>query len=93
MFVLRVQQLLLWQVLKVVQEIMVCEKVQFTLNSEDDTPKILLPWTPAVYQEMELIVTGGQLPSYDSRDLFFSSLKTHGDLMFSPQCRLCKSIE
>lgn len=39
---------------------MVCEKVQFTLNSEDDTPKILLPWTPAVYQEMELIVTGGQ---------------------------------
>ncbi|XP_010435974.1 PREDICTED: nuclear pore complex protein GP210-like [Camelina sativa] len=47
------------EVLKVVQEIMVCEKVQFTLNSEDDIPKILLPWTPAVYQEMELIVTGG----------------------------------
>ncbi|KAG7544003.1 Bacterial Ig-like group 2 [Arabidopsis thaliana x Arabidopsis arenosa] len=47
------------EVLKVVQEIMVCEKVQFTLNSKDDTPKILLPWTPAVYQEMELIVTGG----------------------------------
>ncbi|KAL1216051.1 Nuclear pore complex protein [Cardamine amara subsp. amara] len=47
------------EVLKVVQEIMVCEKVQFKLNSEDDTPKILLPWTPAVYQEMELLVTGG----------------------------------
>ncbi|CAD5333574.1 unnamed protein product [Arabidopsis thaliana] len=47
------------EVLKVVQEIRVCEKVQFTLNSEDDTPKVLLPWTPAVYQEMELIVTGG----------------------------------
>ncbi|CAN6929466.1 unnamed protein product [Brassica oleracea] len=47
------------EVLKVVQDIVVCEKVQFTLNSEDDTPKILLPWTPAVYQEMELIVTGG----------------------------------
>ncbi|XP_020868269.1 nuclear pore complex protein GP210 [Arabidopsis lyrata subsp. lyrata] len=47
------------EVLKIVQEIMVCEKVQFTLNSKDDTPKILLPWTPAVYQEMELIVTGG----------------------------------
>ncbi|EOA18977.1 hypothetical protein CARUB_v10007615mg [Capsella rubella] len=47
------------EVLKVVQEIMVCERVQFTLNSEDDIPKILLPWTPAVYQEMELIVTGG----------------------------------
>ena len=61
---------------------MVCEKVQFTFNSEDDAPKILLPWTPAVYQEMELIVTGGQLPSYGSRELFFSSLKTHVDLTF-----------
>uniref|UniRef100_A0A1J3FQQ1 BIG2 domain-containing protein n=1 Tax=Noccaea caerulescens TaxID=107243 RepID=A0A1J3FQQ1_NOCCA len=47
------------EVLKVVQEIMVCEKVQFKLNSENDTPTILLPWTPAVYQEMELTVTGG----------------------------------
>ncbi|ESQ46942.1 hypothetical protein EUTSA_v10027618mg [Eutrema salsugineum] len=47
------------EVLKVVQEIMVCEKVQFILNSEDDTAKILLPWTPSVYQEMELTVTGG----------------------------------
>lgn len=62
---------------------MVCEKVQFTLNSEDDTPKILLPWTPAVYQEMELLVTGGQFPSYGYRDWFFSSLKTHADLMVS----------
>lgn len=61
---------------------MVCEKVQFKLNSEDDTPKILLPWTPAVYQEMELLVTGGQFSSYCSPDLFVSNLETHGDLMF-----------
>ncbi|CAN8257909.1 unnamed protein product [Cochlearia groenlandica] len=47
------------EVLKVIQEIMVCEKVQFTMNSENHTHTILLPWTPAVYQEMELIVTGG----------------------------------
>ncbi|KAG2250568.1 hypothetical protein Bca52824_080704 [Brassica carinata] len=35
-----------------------CEQVQFTSNNiEDDTPQILLPWTPC--QEMQLIVTGG----------------------------------
>ncbi|WZZ64204.1 hypothetical protein YC2023_075574 [Brassica napus] len=36
-----------------------CEQVQFTSNNiEDDTPQILLPWTPSC-QEMQLIVTGG----------------------------------
>ncbi|WZY96980.1 hypothetical protein YC2023_069309 [Brassica napus] len=36
-----------------------CEQVQFTPNNiEDDTPQILLPWSPSC-QEMQLIVTGG----------------------------------
>ncbi|KAG5392090.1 hypothetical protein IGI04_022053 [Brassica rapa subsp. trilocularis] len=36
-----------------------CEQVQFTSNNiEDDTPQILLPWSPSC-QEMQLIVTGG----------------------------------
>ena len=57
-----------WQDLPRVCE---CEQVQFTSNNiEDDTPQILLPWTPC--QEMQLIVTGGQLiTSFLSLDLLF----------------------
>ncbi|KAJ4827574.1 hypothetical protein Tsubulata_004795 [Turnera subulata] len=48
------------QNMKVVQEIIVCDQVKFSLNrksSKSDT--ILLPWAPNIFQEMELKATGG----------------------------------
>ncbi|GMP29371.1 hypothetical protein CsSME_00004505 [Camellia sinensis var. sinensis] len=48
------------EVLKVVQEIMVCDQVKFIIDSTDVvTQSILLPWAPTVYQELELKATGG----------------------------------
>ncbi|KAL7256965.1 hypothetical protein ACSBR1_010830 [Camellia fascicularis] len=48
------------EVLKVVQEIMVCDQVKFIIDSTDVvTQSILLPWAPSVYQELELKATGG----------------------------------
>ncbi|GLU11334.1 hypothetical protein SLE2022_280890 [Rubroshorea leprosula] len=48
------------EVLKVVQEIMVCDKVKFILDETSGTSQtIFLPWAPTVHQEMELKATGG----------------------------------
>ncbi|KAF7801531.1 nuclear pore complex protein GP210 isoform X1 [Senna tora] len=48
------------EVIKVVQEIMVCDQVRFTLDGEGDlSQSILLPWVPSVYQEVELKAIGG----------------------------------
>ncbi|KAI9198312.1 hypothetical protein LWI28_013681 [Acer negundo] len=48
------------EVRKVVQEIMVCERVKFSLDRINDmSQSILLPWAPGVYQEVELKATGG----------------------------------
>ncbi|CAK7328121.1 unnamed protein product [Dovyalis caffra] len=48
------------EVHKVVQEIMVCDQVKFSLDGASGTHhKILLPWTPTIYQEVELKATGG----------------------------------
>jgi len=49
------------QIIKAVQEIMVCDKVKFTLVN--DSGIILLPWSPGVYQEVELKATGGWKPT------------------------------
>jgi nuclear pore complex protein Nup210 len=39
---------------------MVCDQVKFSLDQRSGiTQSILLPWAPAVYQEVELKVTGG----------------------------------
>ncbi|KAK4272113.1 hypothetical protein QN277_020709 [Acacia crassicarpa] len=48
------------EVIKVMQEIMVCDQVRVSLTGEDDQPRsILLPWVPSVYQEVELKAIGG----------------------------------
>lgn len=47
------------EVLKVVQEVIICDQVKFSLDKSVASQTILLPWAPAVYQEVELKVTGG----------------------------------
>ncbi|WRX20784.1 Bacterial Ig-like domain [Theobroma cacao] len=48
------------EVLKVVQEVIVCDPVKFSSEKiTGESQIILLPWAPAVYQEMELKATGG----------------------------------
>ncbi|XP_061357530.1 nuclear pore complex protein GP210 isoform X2 [Gastrolobium bilobum] len=45
------------EIIKVVQEVMVCDQIKFTLGN--DSGIILLPWAPGVYQEVELKAIGG----------------------------------
>lgn len=47
------------EVLKVVQEVMVCEQVKFSRDKRSASGSILLPWAPSVYQELELKAAGG----------------------------------
>lgn len=48
------------EVLKVVQEVMVCDQVKFTLEESNGVMQsIRLPWAPAIYQEVDLKATGG----------------------------------
>ncbi|XP_004304654.1 PREDICTED: nuclear pore membrane glycoprotein 210-like [Fragaria vesca subsp. vesca] len=47
------------EVLKVVQELTICDQVKFSLNKTVASPTILLPWVPSIYQEVELKVSGG----------------------------------
>ncbi|CAI9087870.1 OLC1v1022055C1 [Oldenlandia corymbosa var. corymbosa] len=48
------------EVIKVVQEVMVCDEVKFISGQgRGDINRILLPWAPGVNQEMELRVGGG----------------------------------
>ncbi|KAL6532745.1 hypothetical protein OROGR_013705 [Orobanche gracilis] len=45
------------EVFTVVQEVMVCDQVKFTLGNENGI--ILLPWTPGVHQDAKLKAVGG----------------------------------
>ncbi|XP_010248630.1 PREDICTED: nuclear pore complex protein GP210 [Nelumbo nucifera] len=48
------------EVLKVVQEVMVCDQVKFRLGERTNfSHSIYLPWAPGVYQEVELRAMGG----------------------------------
>uniref|UniRef100_A0A2P2KNT8 Uncharacterized protein MANES_17G112100 n=1 Tax=Rhizophora mucronata TaxID=61149 RepID=A0A2P2KNT8_RHIMU len=48
------------EVLKSVQEIIVCDQVTFSLDKVNGSSQaIVLPWAPAVYQEVELRAIGG----------------------------------
>ncbi|XAR51910.1 hypothetical protein NMG60_11006706 [Bertholletia excelsa] len=48
------------EVLKVVQEVMVCDQVRFIDdNTNVVTHSILLPWAPTIFQELDLKVIGG----------------------------------
>lgn len=69
------------EVLKVVQEVMVCDQVKFGM--EGASGSITLPWAPGVYQELELKVTGGcAMVSADykwfSSDMAIVSVSTFG---------------
>ncbi|CAI9763181.1 unnamed protein product [Fraxinus pennsylvanica] len=48
------------EVLKLAQEVMVCDQVKFSMEEMGGPSNaILLPWVPGVYQELELKATGG----------------------------------
>lgn len=48
------------EVLKIVQEVMVCDKVKIILDKRSATSdSIMLPWAPAIYQEVQLKAVGG----------------------------------
>ncbi|CAM8898328.1 unnamed protein product [Rhodiola kirilowii] len=48
------------EVIKVVQEIIVCDPVKFALDVDNNLDqRILLPWVPSINQEVELKATGG----------------------------------
>ncbi|KAF5479668.1 hypothetical protein F2P56_000470 [Juglans regia] len=65
------------EILKVVQEIMVCDQVKFSLEKISGiTQSILLPWAPAVYQEVELRATGGCVKASSDYRWFSSDTAT-----------------
>lgn len=72
------------EVLKVVQEVMVCDQVKFLMEGDSSVPgKILLPWVPGVYQELELRASGGcSMSSSDykwfSSDMVVASVSVSG---------------
>lgn len=71
------------EVLKVVQEVMVCEQVKFSRDKRSASGSILLPWTPSVYQEVELKAAGGcAMSSSDykwfSSDMSIVCVSAHG---------------
>ncbi|KZV46427.1 nuclear pore membrane glycoprotein 210-like [Dorcoceras hygrometricum] len=48
------------EVLKVVQEVMVCNQVKFMIKGESgSSDSLLLPWVPGVFQDLELEASGG----------------------------------
>ncbi|KAI8533615.1 hypothetical protein RHMOL_Rhmol10G0023300 [Rhododendron molle] len=65
------------EVLKVVQEIMVCDQVKFSIDSTKVvTQSILLPWAPSVYQELDLKATGGCAKASSDYKWFSSDMTT-----------------
>ncbi|KAM7268816.1 hypothetical protein ACFE04_010982 [Oxalis oulophora] len=60
------------EALKVVQDIMVCDQVKLSLSER----RLLLPWVPSVYQEVELKATGGCAKSSGDYKWFSSDLAT-----------------
>ncbi|KAJ0052503.1 hypothetical protein Pint_02808 [Pistacia integerrima] len=65
------------EVLKVVQEIMVCDEVKFSVDSADGmSQSILLPWAPGVYQEVELKAIGGCAKTSSDYKWFSSDMAT-----------------
>ncbi|GFP93457.1 nuclear pore complex protein gp210 [Phtheirospermum japonicum] len=65
------------EVVKVVQEITICDPVQFVMEGDDSnnvSRRILLPWVPGVYQELELKVNGGCAVSSSDYKWFSSDM-------------------
>ncbi|VVA17502.1 PREDICTED: nuclear pore [Prunus dulcis] len=55
----RWQNSIFLKILKVAQEVMVCDQVSLSLDKSDASPTNFRPWAPAIYQEVELQATGG----------------------------------
>lgn len=65
------------KVLNAAQEIMVCDQVKFSLDGASGTHQtILLPWTPTIYQEVELKATGGCAKTSSDYKWFSSDTST-----------------
>ncbi|KAH6830507.1 embryo defective 3012 [Perilla frutescens var. hirtella] len=65
------------EVLKVVQEVMVCDQVKFLMEGDSSfSDKIFLPWVPGVYQELELRARGGCSMSSSDYKWFSSDMTT-----------------
>ncbi|XP_057770260.1 nuclear pore complex protein GP210 [Salvia miltiorrhiza] len=65
------------EVLKVVQEVMVCDQIKFIIEGDSSvSDKILLPWVPGVYQELELRASGGCSMSSSDYKWFSSDMST-----------------
>ncbi|PIN01198.1 Nuclear pore complex, gp210 component [Handroanthus impetiginosus] len=63
------------EVLKVVQEVMECDQVKFVMEGDSGVSKrILLPWVPGVYQELELKASGGCAMSSSDYKWFSSDM-------------------
>lgn len=63
------------EVLKIVQEVMVCDQVKFIVEGEGNvSDRILLPWVPGVYQELELKAIGGCAMSSSDYKWFSSDM-------------------
>ncbi|XP_073140167.1 nuclear pore complex protein GP210 [Henckelia pumila] len=65
------------EVLKVVQEIMVCDQVKFMIKGESGaSDSILLPWVPGLYQVLELEASGGCAMSSSDYKWYSSDVAT-----------------
>ncbi|KAL3833124.1 hypothetical protein ACJIZ3_007860 [Penstemon smallii] len=63
------------EVLKVIQEVMVCDQVKFSMDGDGGvSQRILLPWIPGVYQELELKASGGCVMSSSDYKWFSSDM-------------------
>ncbi|KAK4417808.1 Nuclear pore complex protein [Sesamum alatum] len=63
------------EVLKVVQEVMVCDQVKFIMEGDSSiSQRVLLPWVPGVYQELELKASGGCAMSSSDYKWFSSDM-------------------
>ncbi|KAI3474918.1 hypothetical protein Pfo_030229 [Paulownia fortunei] len=63
------------EVLKVVQEVMVCDQVKFIMEGDSSVSnRIPLPWLPGVYQELELKASGGCAMSSSDYKWFSSDM-------------------
>ncbi|XP_026442426.1 nuclear pore complex protein GP210-like isoform X1 [Papaver somniferum] len=65
------------EVLQVVHEVMVCERVKFKMwKKNDSSTTIHLPWAPGIYEEMELSATGGCVETTNGYKWYTSDAST-----------------
>ncbi|KAL0377391.1 UNVERIFIED_CONTAM: Nuclear pore complex protein [Sesamum radiatum] len=62
------------EILKVVQEVMVCDQVKFIVEGDSSFSRSSPPWVPGVYQELELKASGGCAMSSSDYKWFSSDM-------------------